>query len=140
MNNVSLIGRLTADPDYRSGKEADVVNFTLAVDRFGNDTDFIPVKAFNKTADFVDDYFRKGLRVGVVGRIQVQNYDDKDGNPRTYTCVIANSVFFADAKSDTKEDDDAQKDDKKSKSRGKKDDNNRDDKGNNRKNNRANRR
>ena len=103
MNNVSLIGRLTANPDYRSGKEADVVNITLAVDRYGKATDFIPVKAFNQTADFIDDYCVKGQRIGVVGRIQVQNYEDKEGNERTYTCVIASSVFFADANAKTRQ-------------------------------------
>lgn len=136
MNNVSLIGRLTADPEYKSGKDADVATFTIAVDRFGNDTDFIPVKGFNKTADFIDDYFRKGMRVGVTGRIQVQKYEDKDGNKRTYTCVVATSVYFADANQNGKE----EKEEKKNNRRGKKDDNDENDKDNNRKNNRSNRR
>ena len=75
MNRVELIGRLARDPElrYTSGKDPlAVTRFTLAVDRAGksDEADFIQVTVFGGTAEFVEKYFVKGLRVGVAGRIQ----------------------------------------------------------------------
>jgi len=101
LNNVVLIGRLTRDPDLRySPSGTAVANFTLAVDRaFKNadgekETDFIPVVVFNKQAENCANYLAKGRLVAVEGRIQVRTYDDKDGNKRWVTEVIAHNVRF----------------------------------------------
>lgn len=106
MNNVSLIGRLTAEPEIRYGKDdMTIANFTLAVDRIGSDeADFIRCVAFGKSAEFVDDYFTKGLRVGVSGRIQTGRYEDKDGVTRYTTDIIVERLDFADGKKEDKED------------------------------------
>lgn len=98
MNNVSLIGRLTADPEIRQAKETKVCNFTVAVDRGDKDrtADFIRCVAFGKTAEFIDDYFDKGTRIGISGRIQTGSYEDKDGNTRYTTDIIVERVDFAD--------------------------------------------
>lgn len=105
MNNVSLIGRLTAEPEIRNNKDLTIANFTLAVDRIGSDeADFIRCVAFGKSAEFVDDYFAKGLRVGVSGRIQTGRYEDKDGVTRYTTDIIVERLDFADGKKEDKED------------------------------------
>ena len=104
MNSVNLIGRLTADPDFRSIKrknqdDLSVCNFTLAVDRIGGDeADFIRCTAFGSAADFIDQYFTKGLRVGITGRIQTGSYDAQDGTKRYTTDIIVEHMDFADGK------------------------------------------
>lgn len=99
MNQVCLIGRLTADPEgRRAGKDLEVCNFTLAIDRPGQDSgaDFIRCAAFGKTAEFAEDYFQKGVRAGVTGRIQTGSYEDKDGITRYTTDIIVDRLYFAD--------------------------------------------
>lgn len=94
MNNVSLIGRLTAKPELKtttSGKT--VTNFTLAVGR-GDQTDFIDIVAWNKTAELIVQYMDKGRELGLTGRISVRPYDDKEGNKRKAFEVVANDVTF----------------------------------------------
>ena len=106
MNSVNLIGRLTKDPEARQAKDTTVVNFTVAVDRGGQDNgaDFIRCVAFGKTAEFIDDYFSKGQRVGVSGRIQTGSYENKDGQTVYTTDVIVERVDFADAKKEDPDD------------------------------------
>lgn len=105
MNRVELIGRLARDPElrYTSGKDPlAVTRFTLAVDRAGksDEADFIQVTVFGGTAEFVEKYFTKGLRVGVSGRIQTGSYEDKEGRTIFTTEVIGEQVEFADGKKD----------------------------------------
>ncbi len=105
MNNVSLVGRLTKDPELRhvGDKQTAFASFTLAVDRRfkteGQPTaDFIPIVLWGKTAEFVSNYFTKGLRVFVVGSIQTRNWTDQDGKKHYVTEVKADQVGFADGK------------------------------------------
>jgi len=108
MNKVCLIGRLTKDPEIRYTQTSNtmVVNFNLAVNRRfvkegeERQADFITIVAWNKTAEFVSKYFKKGQQVGVFGRIQTRNWDDEQGQKRYATEVIAEEVYFADAKRD----------------------------------------
>lgn len=124
MNSVNIIGNITADPELKSygkGKDAgSVVNFTLAVRRNAEDTDYIRCTAFGKTAELVDHYFGKGTKMGVTGRIQTGSYTDKDGNKRYTTDVIVSEVSFCE-KAEASQDDDDEEDlpfnDKKKKSR-----------------------
>lgn len=83
MNKSLLVGRLTKDPDVREGNTT-VARFTLAVDRkFAKEgeqsADFISCIAFGKTADFINKYFAKGMRMGLEGRIQTGSYTNKNG-------------------------------------------------------------
>ena len=101
MNNVTLIGRLTRDPEvrYTSGTQMAVARFTIAVDRqFKRDgeptADFIPIVAFGKTAELCERYISKGRQVAVEGRIQTGSYTNKDGNKVYTTDVVANRVEF----------------------------------------------
>ena len=103
MNKAILIGRLTRDPETSYGKKNEGIScahFTLAVDRRTKDSnaDFIPVVTFGKTAEFVEKYFTKGMKVSVVGRIQTGNYTDKKGETRYTTDVIAEEVEFCESK------------------------------------------
>ena len=101
MNNVTLIGRLTRDPEvrYTSGTQMAVARFTIAVDRqFKRDgeptADFIPIVAFGKTAELCERFISKGRQVAVEGRIQTGSYTNKDGNKVYTTDVVANRVEF----------------------------------------------
>ena len=105
MNYVNLIGRLTAEPEVRyTQTNIMVTQFNLAVNRAyakpedKEKADFITVLAWNKTAEFVSKYFRKGQQVGVTGRIETGSYDDKDGKRVYTTKVVAEHVYFADSK------------------------------------------
>lgn len=103
MNKVILLGRLTKDPDVRYTQSTNtmVTSFTLAVNRRfvkqgeERQADFINCVAWNKTAEFVSKYFRKGQQVGVIGRIQTRNYDDDKGIKHYVTEVIAEETYFA---------------------------------------------
>ena len=106
MNKVILLGRLTKDPEtrYTQTTNTQVTSFTLAVNRrFIKDgeerqADFINIVAWNKTAEFCSKYFKKGQQVGVIGRLQVRNWEDKQGQKHYVTEVIAEEVYFADTK------------------------------------------
>lgn len=102
MNNVTLVGRLTKDPNVMKGQSGvKVAHFTLAVYRTKEVTDFIPVVAFDKQADFAEQYFKKGSRVGVVGSINVNPYKDKNGSNQIYTQVSARAVEFCESKKES---------------------------------------
>ncbi|MFB3897534.1 MAG: single-stranded DNA-binding protein [bacterium] len=105
MNNVSLIGRLTKEVEmrYTSANNTAVAGFTLAVNRKIKvdgqpEADFIPIVAWQKTAEFCEKYFKKGQQVFVCGRIQTRTWDDDEGKKHYVTEVIANEVGFADSK------------------------------------------
>ena len=105
MNSVQLIGRVTKDIEMRttsSGKH--VVSFTLAVNKYGQkeDADFIPCVAWNKTAELMQAYVKKGNRIGLTGRIQTRSYDGSDGKKVYVTEVIASDVEFLTDKSEQK--------------------------------------
>ena len=100
MNSVSLIGRLTRDPDvrYSAGSQTAVAKFTLAVNRpFAKegeqDADFIGITCFGKTAELVEKYMSKGRQVGVTGRIQTGSYE-RDGVKHYTTDIVAERVEF----------------------------------------------
>ena len=97
MNIVAIMGRLTADPELRTTSSGtSVTSFTVAVDReFKKDeTDFLNVVAWRQTADFITRYFRKGKMIAIVGSIQTRQYEDKNGNKRTATEIIAEKASF----------------------------------------------
>lgn len=94
MNRVQLIGRLTKDPELRyTDKNIAICSFTIAINRINEESDFIPVKVFNKLAENSFKYLKKGSQVGIVGSIKTSNYE-KDGKKIYKTEIIANSVEF----------------------------------------------
>lgn len=107
LNHISIMGRLTRDPELRRTQSGvAVANFTLAVDRdfksgSEKETDFIDVVVWRNTAEFVSKYFAKGSAAIVAGRLQIRSYTDKDGNNRKAAEVVADNVYFAESKSST---------------------------------------
>ena len=104
MNNISLVGRLTADPELKQTQSGiSVTSFSIAVDRPGSKdtTDFLPCVAWRQTAEFVCKYFRKGQRIGLIGKLTSRKYEDKNGNPRTAYEVVADHVEFVESKQAT---------------------------------------
>ena len=105
LNHITIMGRLTRDPELRrtAGGTA-VVSIALAVDRDykGQDgekeTDFIDVVAWRGTAEYVAKYFTKGRMAVVSGRLQIRDWKDKDGNNRRSAEVVADNIYFGDSK------------------------------------------
>ena len=109
LNNVVIMGRLTRDPELRRTQSGTAVtSFTMAVDRDfksqsgEKETDFIDVVAWRNTGEFAAKYLAKGRMAAVEGRIQVRDWQDKDGNRRKSVEVVADNVYFADSKRDSK--------------------------------------
>ena len=105
LNKIFIMGRLTRDPELRRTQSGTAVaGFALAVDRdYKNadgtkDTDFIEVVAWRSTAEFVSKYFAKGRMAVVEGRLQIRDWQDKDGNKRRNAEVVADNVYFGDSK------------------------------------------
>lgn len=108
MNNVTLIGRLTADPELRHTQSgAGNTRFSIAVDRRTKadeekQADFITITAWNKTAEFICKYFTKGQRIALTGSIRTGSYTDKDGNKRYTFEVWADNVEFCEKKGEAR--------------------------------------
>lgn len=101
LNNIIIMGRLVADPAVRYTKDQiPVASFRVAVDRdYGEETDFIDVTAWRKTAEFVSKFFRKGSMAVVTGRLQMETWE-KDGQRRTSYGISADRVYFGERKRD----------------------------------------
>lgn len=107
MNKVILLGNLTRDPEIRYSqgeKQMAVARFSLAVNRrFAKDgetnADFLNCTAFGKTAEFVEKYFRQGSRMSLVGRIENNNYTNKNGEKVYSVQIMVEEVEFAERKS-----------------------------------------
>lgn len=109
LNKIIIMGRLTRDPEMRRTQSGTAVtSFTMAVDRDfksqsgEKETDFIDVVAWRNTGEFAAKYLAKGRMAAVEGRIQVRDWQDKDGNRRKAVEVVADNVYFADSKRDSK--------------------------------------
>ena len=102
LNQIFIMGRLARDPEVRHTQSGvTVCSFTLAVDRDIKDkqtgerkTDWIPVTAWRGTADLISRYLHKGDSIVVVGRLEIQEWTDKQGNKRTTPNVSAENVYF----------------------------------------------
>ena len=107
LNCITIMGRLTRDPELRrTGSGIAVASFTVAVDRdFAQDgkkeTDFIDCVAWRQTGEFVSKYFKKGSMIVVKGRLQIRNWNDKDGNKRKSAEVVADNCYFGSTKSES---------------------------------------
>lgn len=106
LNHVSIIGRLTKDPELRyTQNNKAVVSFRVAVDReISEGADFVNVIGWGKTAEFVDKYFRKGMLIVVVGRLTSREWE-KDGKKQYATEVTAERVWFGEPKRKVEEQD-----------------------------------
>ncbi|HEY3413748.1 MAG TPA: single-stranded DNA-binding protein [Armatimonadota bacterium] len=107
MNRIILIGRLATDPELKyTPSGVAVTDFRLAVDRpFKNasgekETDFITIKAWREQAEFISNYFHKGRRAAVEGRLEMRNWVAQDGTKRYAAEVVADRVEFVDSPRD----------------------------------------
>lgn len=108
LNHIVVMGRLTRDPELRrTASGIAVANFSVAVERDftsqdgSRETDFIDCVAWKHTAEFVGKYFSKGKQIAVKGRLQIRSWTDKDGNNRRTAEIVADSVYFAGAKTES---------------------------------------
>ena len=103
MNISILMGRLTADPEIKTGAKKDgtefkTATFTLAVDGYKDHTDFIRVVAFDKKAEVIEKYFKKGNKILIKGRINTGSYTNKDGQKVYTTDVYLDELDFCESK------------------------------------------
>lgn len=106
LNHIVIMGRLARDPELRRTQTGTpVASFRLAVERDFKDkasgeriTDWIDVTAWSYTAEFVSKYFTKGRMAVVSGRLQTQEWTDRDGNKRRSVGVVADGVYWGDAR------------------------------------------
>ena len=106
MNKVILMGRLTRDPEVRysqNGNQMAIARFSIAVDRRFKregepDADFFNCTAFGKQAEFVERYLHKGTKILTCGRIQNDNYTNKDGQMVYSVRVMVDEIEFAESR------------------------------------------
>ena len=106
MNNITILGTITKDIELKETESGvKYTRFSIAVNRkFKNengdyDTDFFNIVAWRGTAEFISNYFGKGKRIAISGRLQTNKYTDKDGNERIGTEIVANDVQITEKKS-----------------------------------------
>lgn len=104
MNKLIITGRLCRDPEVKAiGENNMVAKFTVAVNRNYKDkdgnrpADFIPCEAFGKTAEFISNYVTKGRLVEVDGEMRVDQYQNEEGENRTFTKCHVNSLNVLDS-------------------------------------------
>lgn len=104
MNRVILIGRTTKEWDVRETENALIARNSLAIDRRGKDkgSDFVNIVCFNQTAELVNEYVKKGNKIGIVGRLQSGSYD-KEGKTVYTLEVVIDEVEFLQSKTEEKE-------------------------------------
>ena len=106
LNHIVIMGRLTREPELRrTGSGIAVASFTVAVDRdFGGrdggekETDFIDCVAWRQTGEFVAKHFGKGDMIVVAGRLQIRQWEDREGNKRRTAEVVAESCYFGEGR------------------------------------------
>ena len=104
LNEINIMCRLCADPDFRYTQSGlPVTSFRLAVDRNyltngERETDFLNVVAWRNTAEFLSKYFNKGQMVALTGRIEVRSWTDRDGNRRENVEIVAENAYFCGGK------------------------------------------
>lgn len=110
LNHIVIMGRLTRAPELRKTQSGTpVASFTLACERdFApqgetRETDFIDIVAWRYTAEFVEKYFSKGQMAVVTGRLQIRNWEDKEGNKRRSAEILADHIYFGEGKKDRAE-------------------------------------
>ena len=106
LNHITVMGRLTRDPELRRTQSGtSVASFSIACDRDYKDkatgerpTDFLDIVAWRTTGEFVSKYFSQGRMAVVSGRLQMRFRSDKEGNKRRSAEIVADSVYFGDSK------------------------------------------
>ena len=105
LNHIVIMGRLTRDPELRhTGSGTAVASFRVAVERdFGKEekkTDFIDCVAWRHTGEFISRNFTKGRMIVVAGRLEMREWEDKEGNKRITAEINVENTYFGDSKKD----------------------------------------
>lgn len=106
LNKVILGGRISNDLELKQTTSGiSVITFSIAINRRGSKdeqqkADFIEIKAWRQTAEFVSRYFRKGSSICIVGELQTDSWTDQQGQKRYKTYVNASEAMFVDSKND----------------------------------------
>ena len=106
MNKCIFTGRLTKDPEVKYTNAGKAVHRSHCGERFGGNgdqTDFVPIVAWEKLAEICGNNLGKGRRVLVEGRLQIRSYDGTDGQKRRVTEIVAQNIEFLDSKGTEKE-------------------------------------
>lgn len=94
MNIAALIGRLTKAPEIRTTADGlNIARYTLAVDGFNGNTDFIQCVAFGKAAETAEKWFKKGTKLAVTGSIKTGSYEGKNGKVYTTEIIVKTQEF-----------------------------------------------
>lgn len=106
LNHSTIMGRLCGDPELRrtnTGKA--VASFTIACDKPGKDNgaSFIPCVAWDKTGEFINNYFTKGSPIVIEGRLESRQYETKEGQKRTVLEVVVSQAHFCGKKESSEE-------------------------------------
>ena len=112
MNNFTGIGRLTKDVEVTTTQNnKKVAKFTIAINKYRDGADFLNCVAWEKTAEVLERYTQKGSQIGIVGRVETRNYEDKTGNRVYITEIIVNQVELLGSKSENKQESYSKQDD-----------------------------
>jgi len=104
LNKTILMGRLATNPENLTIGENNIKSsFVIAVKRNyipkgGQDVDFIKVNAWNKTAEFIKKYFKKGNLITLEGELHIDRFEDKNGKKASHHCVVVEKVYFCERK------------------------------------------
>lgn len=104
LNHITIMGRIGTDIELRrTGNGVAVASFTVAVDRDfksggEKETDWIDCVAWRQTGEFIQKHFAKGRMIVVSGRLQIRNWNDKDGNKRKTAEIVVDNAYFGDSK------------------------------------------
>lgn len=106
LNHITIMGRLTRDPELKkTPTDISVCSFSIACDRDfksketgEKETDFIDCVAWRSTAEFISKYFSKGRMAVVDGRLQIRPWTDKEGNKRRSAEIVVSNAYFGDSK------------------------------------------
>lgn len=99
MNSFTVIGRLTSDPETRYTKDnKPVATFNVAINNSKEDTTFLPITTFGKTAELIDKYTQKGDMLAISGMIKNNNWEDKEGQKRRDYSFLGNNITFLSTK------------------------------------------
>ena len=108
LNNVVVMGRLTADPELRhTPNDIAVTSFSIACDRAfkqqgaERQADFFDIVAWRNTAEFITKYFKKGNLIAINGSLQTRTYTDKNGNNRKAVEIVVDNAHFCESKRDS---------------------------------------
>lgn len=104
MNKVFLIGRLTKDPTQQAKKDGkgSYTKFSIAVNRFPENVDYFDCVAFDKTGEAIINYTKKGAKIAISGRIQMDKYTATDGTTRVQAHIVCENVEFLTARAEEK--------------------------------------